>query len=195
MSLLAWNCRGLGKTRTVQFLKEIVHQIKPCFIFLSETLTNKNKVVEVCRSLNFAGCWVVDCQGRSGGLALLWKNEGGCTIREASQNFIDFEVENVQVGRWRYTGFYGCPETGRRRESWGLIRYLASKSELPWCIIGDFNDLMFDDEKRGRRDHPRSNLIGFSETVYDCGLIDLGFVGSKYTWESLEVRRTGYRKD
>lgn len=67
----------------------------------------------------------------------------------SNQHFIDFEVANDQVGRWRHTGFYGCPERSRRRESWGIIWELASKSELPWYIIGDFNDLMFAGKNRG----------------------------------------------
>lgn len=66
-----------------------------------------------------------------------------------SLHFIDFEVENEFVGRRRYTGFYGCLERGRRHESWNTIRTLASKSDLPWYIIGDFNDLMFADENKG----------------------------------------------
>lgn len=63
-------------------------------------------------------------------------------IKEVNNHFIDFEVDNEQIGRWRYTGFYGCPERNRRRESWEIIRRLADKSTLPWCIIGDFNELM-----------------------------------------------------
>lgn len=80
--------------------------------------------------LNYSGCWAVDSQGHSGGLALIWKNEGRCAIREGGNHFIDFEAENEQVGRWRYTTFYGCPERGRRRESWILIWGLAGKNQI-----------------------------------------------------------------
>lgn len=104
-------------------------------------------------------------------------------VTEVSNHFIDFEVENDQVGRWRYTGFYGCPDRNRRRESWDLIRSLAAKSDLPWCIIGDFNDLRFAREKRGGREHPHNLLSGFENTICDCNLIDLGYVGEMYTWE------------
>lgn len=31
----------------------------------------------------------------------------------------------------------------------GFVKNLVSKSNLPWCVIGDFNDMMFMDEKRG----------------------------------------------
>lgn len=43
--------------------------------------------------------------------------------------------------------------------------------------------MMLATEKRGGRGQPLSLLQGFSETVFDCGLQDLGFVGEKYTWE------------
>lgn len=110
MSLLAWNCRGVGNPRTIRFLKDTVQRMKPSFIFLSEIKSNKKTVEDVCRRLNYAGCWVVESQGIMGGLALIWMNEGSCLIKDGGNHFIDFEVENEQVGWWRYTGFYGCPD-------------------------------------------------------------------------------------
>lgn len=184
MSLLAWNCRGLANPSTVRFLKKITRQIRPSLIFLSEMLVLKNKVEDVCRKINYAGYWAIDVNGHSGGLALFWKNEGGVPVIGESQNYIDFEVENDQIGRWRYTGFYGCPERSRRRDSWSILRALADVSRFPWCIIGDFSDIMFIDEKRGGRMHPRSLMEGFVQTVGGCGLVDLGFEGEKFTWES-----------
>lgn len=76
MSVLVRNCRGLDKPQTICFLKEITQQKKPSIIFLSETLVKKEKVKELCKLLNFAECCNIDVQGRSGGLALLWRNEG-----------------------------------------------------------------------------------------------------------------------
>lgn len=78
----------------------------------------------------------IDAQGHGSGLTLLWRNEGGVEIVDSTTNFIDFVVSNDQVGRWRYTGFYGYPERNRRVDAWNLLRDLSSKSPLPWCIIG-----------------------------------------------------------
>lgn len=94
MSVLSWNCRGLGSPRTIHFIKEITQQKKPNIIFLSETLVKVEKINELCRSIHFADYVVVDVQGHSGGLALLWNNDGGCKVLEVTRNFIDFEVEN-----------------------------------------------------------------------------------------------------
>lgn len=62
--------------RQFVFLKKLPNKKKPSIIFLSETLVKKEKVKELCKQLNFAECCNIDVQGRSGGLALLWRNEG-----------------------------------------------------------------------------------------------------------------------
>lgn len=43
MSLLGWNCRGMGNPRAVRFLKETISQYRPCLIFLSEIKIKKKK--------------------------------------------------------------------------------------------------------------------------------------------------------
>ncbi|WOG99649.1 hypothetical protein DCAR_0519003 [Daucus carota subsp. sativus] len=139
--------------------------------------------MQMNRQLCFVGCYAVDAVGHGGGVALLWKNEGGITIVNSCSNFIDFEVTHEQIGRWRYTGYYRIPDRSKRREAWSMIKNLAADSMLPWCIIGDFNDLMTEDEKKGEQCHPRALLNGFSETIMECNLIDLGFTGDKFTWE------------
>lgn len=148
MSLLVLNCRGLANPQTIRFLKEIIKKIRPTLIFMFETLVKWNKVIILCKLIHFAGCFVVDVQGHGRGLALLWKNEKG-----VCSHLINFEVYYEQVGWWRYTWFYGCPDRGRREESLYLIRDLASRSSLTWCIFGDFNDIMFDHEKAKEEDY------------------------------------------
>ncbi|XP_074350142.1 uncharacterized protein LOC141689683 [Apium graveolens] len=113
----------------------------------------------------------------------MWRTEGGCKVIDSGNHYIDFEVANNQLGRWRYTGFYGCPERGRRTETWNLLWSLAARSNLPWCVIGDFNDMMFVDKKRGVNVQPQYLLNGFVYTVNDCRLFNLRFKGEKFTWK------------
>ncbi|XP_031112163.1 uncharacterized protein LOC116016139 [Ipomoea triloba] len=81
------------------------------------------------------------------------------------------------------TGFYDFPERGRRDESWDLLRSLANRSTLPWVVLGDFNDLIFQNEKRGGNPHPDRLLRGFGEAVDDCGLLQLPMQGYPFTWD------------
>jgi hypothetical protein len=107
-----------------------------------------NKIEEIRSRLGFDGAFVVDRIGRSGGLACLWKLPFECNLINYSTNFINMEVTNQLHQQWRFTGFYGYPEIERRTESWDLLKTLAQDKNLPWCIMGDFNDILSNDDKK-----------------------------------------------
>lgn len=44
MSVLSWNCRGLGNPRAVQAPKELITSKKPDIVFLSEMLVRSSRV-------------------------------------------------------------------------------------------------------------------------------------------------------
>lgn len=68
---------------------------KPSFVFLIEMLSFSNKVEEMRFRLGFEHCFSVDRVGRSGGLAILWKNKFNCEILSYSKNHSkDVVVEN-----------------------------------------------------------------------------------------------------
>ena len=168
MNFLSWNCRGLGNARAVRVLRDVVKSRKPDLLFLSETLVCSDKINDLCHKLGFVDCFNIDCIGRSGGLAVMWKNTVACTVDSSSLNHIDIMILKDQSPHWRLTCFYGMPERERRTDSWDLIRQLCSISPLPWCIFGDFNDLLPRSDKASIHDHPQYLMNGFKETIVDC---------------------------
>lgn len=60
---------------------------------------------------------------------------------------------------------------------------LAAKSQLPWCTMGDFNDLLCAKDKKGKHCHPRHLLNGFKRAINDCGLNEIDLTGGGYTQE------------
>ncbi|XP_074347087.1 uncharacterized protein LOC141685909 [Apium graveolens] len=79
--------------------------------------------------------------------------------------------------------FYGYPERAKRRDSWSLIRRLSGLDSLPWLIMGDFNDLMYESDKQGNVPHPNYLLNGFRETITDRHLSEIDLCGGNFTWE------------
>ncbi|GAU10613.1 hypothetical protein TSUD_422120, partial [Trifolium subterraneum] len=132
--------------------------------------------------LGFDSCFTVDREGRGGGVAIFWKKDLKCQIINYTLNHVDVEVVDALRGTWRLTGFDGYPEGGRRRDSWNFLRHLSSTSQLPWCVIGDFNDILSSDEKKGRVERPDWLIQGFREAVSDAGLVDLELHGYPFTW-------------
>jgi len=125
-------------------------------MFLSETLAHANKVEEIKRTVGFNNCFVVDREGKSGGLALFWNNKVNCQIMNYSMNFINVMVIDDNNKNWRFTYLYGFLESHRRKNLWNMLRNLSSLSSLPWCVIGNFNDVL-------------SQMINMEESIIHLG--------------------------
>ncbi|TXG67033.1 hypothetical protein EZV62_008308 [Acer yangbiense] len=82
------------------------------------------------------------------------------------------------------SGFYKEPKAGNRVFSWELLIRLHSIDNLHWLCGGDFNELLFRNEKKDRSDKSFTNMLQFREVVNDCDLVDLGFSGSMFTWNN-----------
>jgi hypothetical protein len=132
--------------------------------------------------LKYDACLSIDVEGRSGGLSVMWKENLKCQIMNYSRNFINLIVSDGDKGEWRLTCYYGYPERGRRRQAWDLLRELRDMSALPWCIIGDFNDLLSQEDKQGQNLHPNWLCEGFRSAVGDCDLTDIHLDGYPFTW-------------
>lgn len=49
-------------------------------------------------------------------------------------------------------------------------------------MVGDFNEIMSNDEKSGGVPRAMAPMQLFRQTMADCDLHDMGYVGSRYTW-------------
>lgn len=183
MSIISWNCRGLGNHRAVRVLGELLKTHKPDFLFLSETLSCSNRIKELSLKFGFSRYFAVDKRGRAGGLAIFWKHTMVCEVIDSSQNHIDVIISETNLMKWRLTCYYGFPERERRRQAWDFLRLLSSNSNLPWCVLGDFNDLLCGKDKKGKHLHPQNLLDGFKAAIEDCGLNEVDLTGGLYTWE------------
>ncbi|XP_017256280.1 uncharacterized protein LOC108225836 [Daucus carota subsp. sativus] len=122
---------------------------------------------------------VVEPQGRSGGLALLWKESDQVKLSSLSQNHIDVELTTQDSQTWRLTGFHGEPNRNLRRRTWDLLSNLARDSNLPWCIIGDLNIITSQQDKKGGAAYPQRLIDGFNALLEETGLHDI----IKDNWE------------
>jgi hypothetical protein len=161
---------------------------KPRILFLMETKCSKARVEVVRIKLGFAGAFVVDSVGRSGGLALLWKDAEEVEIQNYSRRHINAVIREEGLPPWKLTGFYGHPEWAKRHEAWALLAHLKHYNPEPWLAIGDFNEILEQSEKEGGALRSDAQMDFFRNTLEDCYLSDLGFRGPKFTW-------TGRRTD
>jgi hypothetical protein len=81
--------------------------------------------------------------GRSGGVILLWKREVVIEQIFSAPKYIDVRVIESPGKIWRLTGIYGEPKWEDKFKTWDKIRELHQNLNLPWAIIGDFNEILF----------------------------------------------------
>jgi hypothetical protein len=92
-------------------------------------------------SVGFRNGVVVDDVGRSGGLALWWKDEVEVSVRPWCQSYIDATIS--YAGKtWRFSGVYGDPRVDQIHRMWDKLRYLRAQDDLPWLCAGDLNDVL-----------------------------------------------------
>ncbi|KAL5172575.1 hypothetical protein HKD37_16G045299 [Glycine soja] len=146
----------IANLSAILILRDFIRFHQSDVIFLCETLVSSQHIKEI-------ECQIVYPNGKSDDLAIFWK------------------LHAVEDPIWCFIIFYGYLERYDKRNSWDLLRHIASLSFIPWCILGDFNDLLSRDDKIGNYDHPNCLIQGFREAISNCNLHKIPIEGYKYT--------------
>ncbi len=166
MRLLCWNCRGLGNPCTVRELIILNKEQGPSVLFLSETRLDSVGIEFLRVKLKMVGAFCVQRYHTGGGLAMLWFDQVDVVVSTYSRNHIDARVVKKSSGTgFHVTGFSGNPETHKRKESWALLKHLSSLSSEPWICMGDFNEILDNNERSGRCSRPGWPIEDFRVVV------------------------------
>jgi exonuclease III len=194
MSCLAFNCRGAGNNPTVRELALLSQVWSPKFVFLSETRQDKNKMRHMRHRLGLKGFAGHSSNGMSGGLALFWHKQLSVEVKHVNERFIDAYVRvSLIAPLWRITCVYGEPRVEDHHRMWDSLRNLKLESDLPWVVIGDFNEALWQEEHLSCTPRPVSQMEAFREVLFDCNLTDLGFSSVPYTYDNKRAGRANVR--
>ncbi|RYQ81729.1 hypothetical protein Ahy_B10g100346 [Arachis hypogaea] len=136
------------------------------------------------RRLNFDKFFCVEPRGLSGGLCLLWKSNINIDVYEWCDNYIKASININNVMKWQGVFVYGNPVFQKRRKLWRELTVSNRNREEPQAVLGDFNDILSQDEKVGLHPQPKIYLDSFRKFVDDNSLIDIDLKGSRFTWYS-----------
>lgn len=157
-----------------------------------ETRVGEERAKEISDRLPFDGAIHTDTIGYVGGLWVLWnsdrvvvsplattKQEIHITVKVRPSDF-DFLVSAV----------YASPRFNERCVLWNNLKNVAKLHNKAWIIAGDFSEVLANGEKFGGRSVNINRSLLFKECLDACNMVDLGFLGPRYTWSNLrEVSR------
>ncbi|XP_015946659.1 uncharacterized protein LOC107471680 [Arachis duranensis] len=98
------------------------------------------------------------------------------------QQFLHLQIVDFKRRVWCLTAVYASPHAHLRSKLWKEMKKIATDMKLPWLLIGDFNDISKADEKKGGATLDMHAVNRFKRWIEECGLIDMGYIGSKFTW-------------
>ncbi|XP_042958006.1 uncharacterized protein LOC122293492 [Carya illinoinensis] len=169
------------KGKIVQDLCSMTERNKPNLVFIMETKLRYMKSESIKRRIGSEGCFTVEAVGKGGGLILLWDSSLNLEIVNYSQGHISAWVMEEAASKWLLICFYGAPETTKRKDTWSMLKSLKPKGDEGWMIVGDFNEILTEDEKWGGKARPESQMELFREVMSESDLQDLGWRGEKFT--------------
>ncbi|KAH7840713.1 hypothetical protein Vadar_020566 [Vaccinium darrowii] len=126
---------------------------------------------------------IEDPIGIAGGLAVLWKRDLNVRFICSNSFFIEIKIKDDDNDHvWRLINLYASSTDSVRKLQWEeLIRY-RQQSSKDWIILGDFNDVLWADEKQGGRNRAAWSLKAFRDFVTNLEAVDLGYSGYPFTW-------------
>lgn len=72
---------------------------------------------------------------------------------------------------------YASPKFYERCILWDNLKNVATLHDMPWIIVGDFNEVLTEGDKFGGRSVNSNRSLIFKEVLDCCDMIDIGFVG------------------
>jgi exonuclease III len=85
MKLMVWNCWGLGNAPAVRGLLNCQKSERAAVLFLSETKSDEKKMRLLRVKLGLENMQVVDCEGKGGGLAVMWRRGISMVLKSKSK--------------------------------------------------------------------------------------------------------------
>jgi hypothetical protein len=156
---------------------------KPDIIVIMEIRTDPYKLRRSFELLGCDGFVGTEVRGYAGGIVVGWNsNEVNIQVMENNFQFLHLNVKYGDDREWFFTPIYASPHEDSRRLMWDDLKRIASNISHEWLVAGDFNDIMSPMEKKGGAEASIRKCNLFRDRVDGCHLIDIGAVGSKYTW-------------
>ena len=131
--------------------------------------------------MGYEHVFTINPVGFSVGLALFFKKNVRVDVLTASKNMIDCSVQLGDISFF-LSCIYGEPATDGRSVVWERLSRIGCSRKEPWGMVGDFNEILNNQEKSGGPVRPESSFKPFSDMINCCGMEELSSRGDRFTW-------------
>ncbi|XP_075091507.1 uncharacterized protein LOC142171714 [Nicotiana tabacum] len=179
MNAIIWNIRLVNTKKAFERFVTMHRQYEFQFIGLMEHVQNANKVEKYRRKLGIHHAFVNI------------SNKVWAFVEEDYEVDILFDMEQqltlilfnpLSQKDFIVTLVYAKCDAIERIELWDSMYALAQDMNVLWLVDGDFNVIVYEEEKIGGIPVSLNEVEDFRHCINTCNLFDLDFKGSIYTW-------------
>ncbi|GFZ16285.1 hypothetical protein Acr_25g0006940 [Actinidia rufa] len=190
MIISSWNIRGLNLPLSKNGVLNHLRKVRPAIMGLIETKLKKQSLDKLAR--NKLWNWrIADnlCHHPNGRIIVIWKEDlVALDIVEASDQAIHcLATCKSTTTTFSISFIYAFNSPVGRRSLWENLRRFSSTHHNPWILLGDFNNVLSNEERANRQPAAMYEIRDFKDCCYDLGRSDLGSTGAFFTWTNNSV--------
>ncbi|XP_031120966.1 uncharacterized protein LOC116024205 [Ipomoea triloba] len=182
LKILSWNCQGAASSAFRCALLLLVKKVKVDMVGLMEQKISGCAVDKACKSFGFDNWLRVEAVGFSGGIWLLWRNTVNVDILATNPQFVLTRISrgNVRLGLVSFV--YGSPSHYLRNKLWNNLSIDHLPLNEEWLSVGDYNAVTCMEDVSNPDNFHNHRCSGMRQWIFKEGLIDIGFLGARFTW-------------
>ncbi|CAM0950377.1 unnamed protein product [Alopecurus aequalis] len=178
--------KDLHSSAKMEYLARLMNSTCAQITFVSEIRTSRYKSSQLNSHFNTADSFVVTSNGWSCGLWLMWSDDVSVNVKFSSHYMILALVVNRTTNiNFSLACVYGDLHHHHTRMIWENISNCVNDNLGNTVIcLRDLNNIMCDVDTTSSNVN-KYRMWAFNSYVKQCGLFDLGFRGSAYTWTNM----------
>ena len=186
-SFLAWNVRGLNRPNKREDIKCFLNKQDIVIVSLLETKVKKENIKGVADRLFRGWSWVTNVEANPD--VRIWQGKAyKIQVLSSSEQLIHCNANSqINSNSFFITFVYGLNQLQLRNSLWQHLRTIATTTGEPWCILGDFNAVLKQEEQLVGEVVQHGEIKEFQSCTKDCDLQEIECAGAQFTWMNKTV--------
>jgi len=151
MKIICWNVQGAKKSQLRHEVGFINRTIKPDILILFKTLINCQNIDLIIKQLGYRYSPTIPPVNHMGGIWLLWNDEKVDVSIVAKETRIMhcLILDKLNAKECLLSAVYAPVRENQKDDFWLHLHQLHNYIDKPWCILGDFNEMLNASQKIG----------------------------------------------
>jgi len=196
MKIICWNVQGAKKSQLRQEVGFINRTINPDILILLETLVNCQNSSLIISQLGYKFSSTIPPVNHMGGIWLLWNdiNVDVSIIAKEPRIMHCLVHDKLTSKDCILSAVYAPARENQKAVFWEHLRQLHHSIDKPWCIMGDFNEMLTASDKFGGVPLTPNKTQRLNDFLHYSKSFDATVQGRLFTWKKFIKGKLVYEK-